>query len=186
MRKLAVENPEPLLRSNGLAAVLTFIDFFDTNTQRTAAATAANICRNVPADGFILVIDMIPNLTQLLSHSDQKITESACLAFARLIDSFYESDDRLQSISSQGMLPKLVALLRPGDREGRGFDVSISTYTSIVKTLAVCCRGSPYLAVSLLDEGVISTVRSIIKKEEDELLEGNSLMAVLAVIRPVR
>jgi E3 ubiquitin-protein ligase TRIP12 len=45
MSKLAVEHPEPLLRANGLAASLTFIDFFDTNTQRTAAATAANICR---------------------------------------------------------------------------------------------------------------------------------------------
>eukprot|EP00281_Chroomonas_sp_CCMP1168_P032532 CAMPEP_0206242120 /NCGR_PEP_ID=MMETSP0047_2-20121206/16880_1 /ASSEMBLY_ACC=CAM_ASM_000192 /TAXON_ID=195065 /ORGANISM="Chroomonas mesostigmatica_cf, Strain CCMP1168" /LENGTH=637 /DNA_ID=CAMNT_0053667103 /DNA_START=66 /DNA_END=1975 /DNA_ORIENTATION=- len=185
MHKLAVEHPEPLLRSNGLAAVLTFIDFFDTNTQRTAAQTAANICRHVPVDGFPLVLDLVPNLTQLLSHSDQKITESAVLAFARLVDSFLESDDHLQSIAAQGMLPKLVALLRPGDREGRGFDVGISTYTSIVKTLAVCCRGSPYLAVSLLEEGVIPTVRSIIKKEEDERLEGNSLMAVVAVMRPL-
>ena len=29
MHKLSVEHPEPLLRSNGLSAVLTFIDFFD-------------------------------------------------------------------------------------------------------------------------------------------------------------
>jgi len=129
---------------------------------------------------------MIPNLTSLLSVLDQKITQSACLAFARLVDSFTDSDQHLQSICSFGMLPKLVALLRPGDREGRGFEVGTSTYTSIVKTLAVCCRGSPLLAVALLKENIISTVRSIIKKEEDERLEGNSLMAVVAVMRPVR
>ncbi len=141
--------------------------------------------RGVPSDVFPLIVDMIPNLTQLLSHSDQKITQSAVLAFARLVDSFADSDQHLQSICSHGMLPKLIALLRPAEREGRGFEIGTSTYTSIVKTLAVCCRGSSWLAVELLKEGIIATVRSIIKKEEDERLEGNSLMAVVAVMRPV-
>jgi len=48
MHKLSIEHPEPLLRASGVSAVLTFIDFFDINTQRTAIATAANMCRNMP------------------------------------------------------------------------------------------------------------------------------------------
>ena len=65
MHKLSVEHPEPLLRASGLSAVLTFIDFFDMNTQRTAIATAANICRNVPTGikklaATSLQIDTIP------------------------------------------------------------------------------------------------------------------------------
>ena len=185
MHKLSVDHPEPLLRSNGLAATLTFIDFFDTNTQRTAAATAANICRGISSDAFPTVVDMVPNIAQLLSHSDQKICESACTASARLIDGFQGSSEHLQVIAGSGMTEKLVSLLSPGDREGRGFEVSTSTYTQIVKMLAQCCRGSPTLSVMLLEKGIIPTVRSIIKKDEDEGLDSNSLMAVVAVMRPL-
>lgn len=185
MNRLAVDHPEPLLRSNGLAATLTFIDFFDTNTQRTAAATAANICRGAPADAFQTIAEMVPNITQLLSHSDQKICESACLAFSRLTDSFHDSSEHLRALAGSGMMHRLVALLRPGDREDRGFDVGTATYSQIVKTLAVCCRGSPTLSVSLLQSKILPTVRNVIKKEEDEGLDSNSLMAVVAVMRPL-
>ena len=155
MHKLSVEHPEPLLRSSGLSAVLTFIDFFDMNTQRTAIATAANMCRNIPPDSFPLVVDMIPNMTALLSSCDNKMVESACMCFSRLVDSCHTSEMQLEEIASPGALLQLVRLLRPADGEGRSFELSTGTYTSVVKTLAMSCRGSPKIAVMLLEEGIV-------------------------------
>lgn len=63
--------------------------------------------------------------------------------------------------------------------------MSTGTYTSIVKTLALSCRGSSQLVVSLLDQGIIDTVHGIIRKEEDAELSGTALMTVVAVQRPV-
>ncbi|KAJ1486129.1 armadillo-type protein [Baffinella frigidus] len=201
MHKLSTEHPEPLLRANGLAAALSFIDFFDINTQRTAAATAANMCRNIAEDLFVDVAQMIPNLTQLLSIDDQKIVESAVLCFVRLVESFSSSEAQLEDIANHGMLNQLLRLLRPRNQEGRSFEVSTGTYTSIVKTLSLSCRGSSKLAVSLLEQDIIKTVHAIINKEEDAQLSGTALMtsglsgglarieallrAVVAVKRPV-
>ena len=84
MHKLSAEHPDVLQREGGLAASLMYIDFFDLNTQRTAAATAANICRNVLPECLGGVAEVAPNLSQLLSSPDQRIVDSACLAFSRL------------------------------------------------------------------------------------------------------
>ncbi len=46
-----------------------------------------------------------------------------------------------QGIASHGMLMQLLRLLRPGDKEGRGFDLSTGTYTQVIKTLAMCVEG---------------------------------------------
>jgi len=155
MHKLSVEHPEPLLRSNGLSAVLTFIDFFDMNTQRTAIATAANMCRNMTPDSFELVVDMIPHMTNILSSSDHKMVESACMCFSRLVDSCHTSEMQLDAIAKHGALVQHVNLLRPADVVGRGFELSTGNYTAVVKTLAMSCRGSPSIAVRLLEEGIV-------------------------------
>jgi E3 ubiquitin-protein ligase TRIP12 len=84
MHKLSAEHPDVLQREGGLAASLMYIDFFDLNTQRTAAATAANICRNVQPEYLGGVAEVAPNLSQLLSSPDQRIVDSACLAYSRL------------------------------------------------------------------------------------------------------
>jgi E3 ubiquitin-protein ligase TRIP12 len=89
MFKLSAEHPDILQRHGGLAASLMFIDFFDLNTQRTAAATAANICRGLSADFMDSMDDVTPNLSQLLSNADQRMVESACLAFSRLVSAHH-------------------------------------------------------------------------------------------------
>ena len=50
MYKLSAEHGDVLQREGGLAATLLYIDFFDLNTQRTAAATA-RVIRPLPACG---------------------------------------------------------------------------------------------------------------------------------------
>jgi hypothetical protein len=98
---------------------------------------------------------MIPNMTALLSSSDHKMVESACMCFSRLVDSCHTSETQLEQIVAHGALVQLVRLLKPGEGEGRTFELSTGTYTSVVKTLAMSCRGSPRIAVMLLEEGIV-------------------------------
>ena len=195
MHKLSVEHPEPILRANGLAAVLTFIDFFDLTTQRTAIATAANLCRCLPPDAFPLCTDMIPNMSQLLSSPDHKMTESACMCFARLIDACQTADAALEQLAAHGALTQLVRLLRPAESEGRSFELSTGTYTQVIKTLALACRCSPAIVVMLLEEGIVPVVHSMIKQDDDgptppapsraEGGGGKALLTAVAVNRPL-
>ena len=51
--------PAAIVRSGGLTAVLSFLDFFPTSVQRIAVRTAANSCFRVPADAFRLVLEAL-------------------------------------------------------------------------------------------------------------------------------
>lgn len=108
LEKLSPDYPGPILRAGGLVAVLSFLDFFPMGVQRSAVATAANLCRGVPQDCFHFTVDAIPILTNLLKYQDHKIIEKACLSFARLVESFARNQNHLKTIASQGMLLNMV------------------------------------------------------------------------------
>lgn len=54
---------------------------------------------------------MMPNMTQLLSSGDQKIAESACLCFSRLVEAFAKQEEILEQIASHGMLMQVLRVL---------------------------------------------------------------------------
>lgn len=53
--------------------MLSYLDFFATGVQRVALATAANMCRQLPADAEEMVVDCVPILTNLLTYQDTKV-----------------------------------------------------------------------------------------------------------------
>lgn len=56
--------PYPALCSQ----VLSYLDFFPTSVQRTAVATAANMCRMLSTEDTSTVEEAIPMLTNLLQY----------------------------------------------------------------------------------------------------------------------
>jgi len=48
--------------------VLSFLDFFQTSVQRTAVATAANMCRGLSSENVEAVAAAVPILTNLLQY----------------------------------------------------------------------------------------------------------------------
>lgn len=92
-------------------AVLSYMDFFSMGLQRTAAATAANICKHASPASFDLVSDSVPILSNLLEHSDAAIVQSACLCMSRLVASLAIDASKLEKLTSCGLLPKLVTCL---------------------------------------------------------------------------
>eukprot|EP00741_Cyanophora_paradoxa_P011200 tig00020554_g10820.t1 len=162
IEKLSHEHPSVVLRAGGLMASLSYLDFFATGVQRVAVSTAANLCRHVPQECFEMVSDSLPNLSNLLQYHDQRIVESACIAFSRLADSFADSDQRLQQISSHGFTENVLPLLSPATGPSQ---LSPATYTAVVRTLGVLAHGSPVISQRLLDRGITSVLLSNLASE---------------------
>ena len=45
--------------------------------------TAANLCKRVPKNCFLMVVDTLPTLTNFLTYDDCKLVENAVLCFSR-------------------------------------------------------------------------------------------------------
>ncbi|GJD05995.1 E3 ubiquitin-protein ligase TRIP12 [Galdieria sulphuraria] len=179
LEKMSREFPGPVLRSGGLLAVLSFIDFFSTGVQRTAASTAANLCRSVTLDAFDKVEEALPALYQLLSFEDSRIRESGITAFARLTDSFRWHSAELSKIFALGsstgedfpILTKMMDFLLFAISS-----LSIHTVSDILNLLSNGARGSAVLLKRILTEqrvgenGHVMTIVVLLK----DLLEQDS------------
>lgn len=93
--------------------MLEFLDFFSTHVQRVAVTTAANCCKNVPADCFPMAKAVVPTLNRLVTYSDQKVVEQTCLCFVRLADSFKWNKENLEQIVDRDLLKTVKGLVSP-------------------------------------------------------------------------
>ncbi|GJQ15813.1 hypothetical protein GpartN1_g7604.t1 [Galdieria partita] len=155
LEKMSREFPGPVLRSGGLLAVLSYIDFFSTGVQRTAASTAANLCRSVTVDSFSKIEEALPSLYQLLSFEDSRIRDSGITAFARLTDSFRWHSEELSKIFALGssnsedfpILTKMMDFLLFAISS-----LSSHTVSDILNLLSNGARGSAVLLKRILTE----------------------------------
>eukprot|EP01119_Soliformovum_irregulare_P017715 TRINITY_DN5305_c3_g1_i1.p1 TRINITY_DN5305_c3_g1~~TRINITY_DN5305_c3_g1_i1.p1 ORF type:complete len:1262 (+),score=491.54 TRINITY_DN5305_c3_g1_i1:429-3788(+) len=150
LEKISYEHSVSILRAGGLAAVLTFIDFFPIATQRICVNIAANICRQVPSDCYPMVLDMLPNISNLLQNDDQKVVERGVVCFARLAESFYGNNENLTKLSSHGVLPHLMRIASMSPSSG----INSATYTLALRLITTLCVGNPNLSISLLEGGI--------------------------------
>jgi E3 ubiquitin-protein ligase TRIP12 len=88
LEKISEEFPSSIVRENGLAALLNYLDFFSIAVQRTALQAATNCCRNVPPEHFQMIRGVWPIIRNCLGYSDQRLVEFACLCVIRVIDSY--------------------------------------------------------------------------------------------------
>jgi len=148
LEKLSADHPQPIVRAGGFAAVLSFIDFFSTGVQRSAAATAANLCRSPPSDAFDMIVAARPNLMALLDSPDSRIRESSMHGLARLADAFRREPSRLETLAGEDreLLQRTAALVTavPPPRLGP------AAYSAALRLLATTARGSASLSAALL------------------------------------
>jgi E3 ubiquitin-protein ligase TRIP12 len=160
LHKLSIEHSSAIIKCRGLCAVLMFLDFFSTGVQRMAVTTAANLCRNVPADCFELVADAIPNLTELVRSHDQKVVENVCLCFSRLAQSFNDSATKLEQLTAHGVLPQFMNMLSEPSAP-----ITSMTFTLILRFMGLVCRGSPPIVLTLLRDGIAATLAMVLESE---------------------
>lgn len=159
LEKISVEFPASIVREGGLTACLTFLDFFEKNTQRTAVTTAANCCRNIPEDSFATVRDVMPVLENILNNnSDPKVVEQGCICVSRIVQSFRHQEAKLEELVSTGLLKAILRLLLPGTTNLIG----PSIHTSFLQVLAYTAKASPTLSAELLKMNVVDTLYQIL------------------------
>lgn len=141
-----------------------FIDFFDMTVQRTAIATAANMCRNAPLGSAESMTDVIPNIVGLMQHSDLQIVESSCLCLARVVSVVARSplSSSLNSLAENGAMDQLLALLR-GEKGTPS--IGSATLTNIITCIATLCRLSPALAQQFLARGIMQIATGALAHE---------------------
>eukprot|EP01050_Picozoa_sp_SAG11_P014148 SAG11_NODE_1713_length_4398_cov_5.942080_1_plen_340_part_10 len=163
--------------------MLSYLDFFPIGVQRVAVNTAANMCRAVPTDGtgFSMVQDIIPNLTNLLSHHDQRIVEGGCSCFISLAESLGSNPSQLESLNSHALMEHLLRLLSGAEAsrlEEPGLQiapsVSLSTFSGLVKLLAVLAGGCPSLRSSLLAMGIANVLAAMLSPHSSSSALGAS------------
>ncbi|RDI85986.1 hypothetical protein Vi05172_g4008 [Venturia inaequalis] len=158
LEKISVEFPAAIVREGGLTAILTYLDFFPTGTQRTAVTAAANCCRNIPDDSFPVVRDVMPILLGVLNSSDQKVLEQGCLCVSRIVQSFRYHDSKLEELVSEDLLQAILRLLLPGTTNL----ISSNIHTQFLSVLANVARASPRRSVGLLKMNVVDTLYQIL------------------------
>ncbi|KAI0306092.1 hypothetical protein B0F90DRAFT_1808594 [Multifurca ochricompacta] len=136
---LSVRFPSSIVRENGLAALLNYLDFFSIAVQRTALQAASNCCRNVPPEHFQMIRSVWPIIRNCLGYSDQRLVEFACLCVIRVIDSYYRSS------------PENLEIL-----------VDAELIAALLRALATSARASPNITIVLLEAGIVDTLYQIL------------------------
>ncbi|GAA5852212.1 hypothetical protein JCM8547_006700 [Rhodosporidiobolus lusitaniae] len=153
LEKISEEVPSAIVREGGLAALLTYLDFFSSYVQRTAVTAAANCCRSLTLDSFQYVADAIPIFQNILGFPDQRVVEQGCLAVVRIVDSYRHYPDKLEQLLTPDLLRAIKALLNPDSTT-----VGASTYTQSLKMLTTAAKASPAVAINLVELGIASTL----------------------------
>jgi E3 ubiquitin-protein ligase TRIP12 len=168
LEMLSRRHSKNILHAKGVSSVLTYIDFFSINAQRSALSITANSCQNLSREEFDFVKDSVSILCNHLTAGDKKSCESTCLAFSRLVDSFPNEADILTQIACPQLLPNLQQLLLVTPQT-----ISTTTFVSVVRMLATLCATCPSLAVDLLKLHITQTLRFLFlgSNSTDECLE---------------
>ncbi|KAI9510528.1 hypothetical protein F5148DRAFT_1274737 [Russula earlei] len=177
LEKISEEFPSSIIRENGLAALLNYLDFFSIAVQRTALQAASNCCRNVPPEHFQMIRGVWPIIRNCLGYSDQRLVEFACLCVIRVIDSYYRSSpENLEILVDAELIAAVNLLLLPA---GGSPLIAANTFTQLLRALATSARASPNITIVLLEAGIVDTLYQILtgvlpssRSESDE--QGNS------------
>jgi E3 ubiquitin-protein ligase TRIP12 len=175
LERISRESPREVLKEGGLNAMLSFLDFFNMNVQRTSVACAANLLLKAPRDLFGVCRDSVATLSNLLNYSDAKIVESACIAISRLVESFAISTERskrvstntepveplLEQVVTSSLLENLIRVMMNSATGSGGTALSPATLQLVIKTLRLVATDSASLAQQLIRLDVAESIASI-------------------------
>ncbi|GIM11450.1 hypothetical protein Vretimale_14948 [Volvox reticuliferus] len=170
LEKLSHEHATALLQNGGLLAVLSYLDFFPTGVQRTATATAANICRSLAMSpsaacssaAQAAVKEAIPILTGLLHYSDAKVVDNACVSLSYIAEASAGQPTLLQALTSGDLVAEALQLIGLSETGAMTSQLSLSTYYGLLKLLATAAASSASVAITLLGTGALSTARTLL------------------------
>eukprot|EP00794_Sanderia_malayensis_P011042 gene11042-12207_t len=157
LEMLSRRHSKSILQAGGLNSCLLYLDFFSIAAQRCALGIAANCCQSVTIDDFHHVKDTIAILSGKLTNQDKKSIDNVCTAFARLVDNFQRDRKLIEEVCAHDLLRNLqqLVIITPPI-------LNTSTFTMVLRMLAVMCANCPSIAVRLLKQNFVDTIRSLL------------------------
>jgi E3 ubiquitin-protein ligase TRIP12 len=160
LEKISEEFPSAIVREGGLAALLSYLDFFSIAVQRTALQAASNCCRNISSEHVSMLRPVWPIIRNCLSYSDQRLVEFACVCVIRVIDSYHRNYPQLlEDLVDLELIKAVNLLLLPA---GGSPLIAANTFTMLLRALAVSARASPKITVTLLEADIVVTLFQIL------------------------
>lgn len=174
LEKLSYEHSVAVLKSGGLMACLSYLDFFPVGTQRLAISTAANACKQVQIENYEIIVEAIPILSNLVNSYDSKVSEKTIVCFTRLAECLYNDEKKIHSLTTHGLVHNLMNLISSSNPSS----MNSSLYTQVVRLLALLCSGDPSLALDILKEGIASTLNDALTGSgKSENSSGSTIMS---------
>eukprot|EP00735_Rhodelphis_limneticus_P000374 TRINITY_DN1060_c0_g1::TRINITY_DN1060_c0_g1_i1::g.30034::m.30034 TRINITY_DN1060_c0_g1::TRINITY_DN1060_c0_g1_i1::g.30034 ORF type:complete len:1894 (+),score=487.47,sp/Q6WWW4/UPL3_ARATH/36.71/3e-119,sp/Q6WWW4/UPL3_ARATH/32.33/2e-102,HECT/PF00632.20/1.8e-75,HEAT_2/PF13646.1/4.1e+02,HEAT_2/PF13646.1/0.12,HEAT_2/PF13646.1/6.4,HEAT_2/PF13646.1/1.9e+03,Neurochondrin/PF05536.6/1.9e+03,Neurochondrin/PF05536.6/4.9e-06,Arm/PF00514.18/1.2e+02,Arm/PF00514.18/22,Arm/PF00514.18/1.1e+03,Arm/PF00514.18/8.5e+02, len=161
LEKIAADYPQPVLRAGGLMACLSFIDFFATGVQRVSVSLAAKICRQIPLDCADMALDVVPNLINILSYSDQKTVEHAATCLKRISESLRKSEPHLKRLMDAGVVSHFMRVIAPAEMPTGRNEVVFECAISTMGSLAAGCTSA---AATMLREGISPMIAKLLSE----------------------
>lgn len=97
-------------------------------------------------------------LDNILTNSDHKVVEQASLCVSRIIESFKNSQDKLEQLIKPGLLRAIRRLLLPATTNMIGPNI----HTQFLRVLSITARASPKLSMELLTMDIVDTLFQIL------------------------
>jgi E3 ubiquitin-protein ligase TRIP12 len=203
LEKLSHDHAREILKANGMELLLSFIDFFNISTQRTAVQCAANAMRSLSVETIAQCRAVIPVLSRLLQYSDQRVVEAACLSFTNMVESWTrldslrkrkndttkDSNDNsstlldLDILVNENVLKNILQLLEMADAKSGSAStatISPSTFFGLLRMLKLIAQASDKLTGNILRLGAADVMKRIITgsvgdtKDDDEMASNAS------------
>ena len=190
LHKISNEHAGQLLRARGIPAVLSHLDFFPISSQRTGMMTVANMCKRVNSESIGSVLESIPQMSEMVLHTDGTVAEHVCTSFCRLVSSLSSNKEALEQIAGQGLIPnvwKVVSswlLSSTGadkDKTAQHANFGVELCSQLLQMLATIASTSPKLCALILAQPEVGQVlRSKILVERLEAGGGDFSSAAAA------
>ena len=95
-----------------------------------------------------------------LGYSDQRLVEFACLCVIRVIDSYHRASvQNLEALVDRELITAVNLLLLPS---GGSPLIAPTTFTSLLRSLAISARASSKITMALLEADIVDTVFQIL------------------------
>ncbi|XP_071690585.1 E3 ubiquitin-protein ligase UPL4 [Rutidosis leptorrhynchoides] len=156
LEKISREQPLACLQAGAIMAVLTYIDFFSTSTQRVALSTVVNICEKLPSEGFSQFMDAVPILCRLLQYEDNQLVEHAATCLIKIAQRVKKSPEMLDELSKHGLIHQVAHLV---DLNSRITTISHSIHTGLIGLLVNLASGSMITVTTLYDLNISSILK---------------------------
>ncbi|RNF13655.1 E3 ubiquitin-protein ligase TRIP12 [Trypanosoma conorhini] len=150
------------LQNGGVKALLAFVDFFSSSSQRKAWASAAAMCRRVDATTFDRVEDSLNEIRARVNHEDGRIGDRAIACLYRIIAGV-RANPELVARAYGDVSPALLCVLTRSD-------VTEGTFTMALSLVGAAISYSTEVTRKVIESGLMDCMLALITNHSEQQL----------------